>query len=243
MNALNVFTYTDQQVRTVLIDGEPWFVAADVCKALGLGNGRDAVGRLDEDGVGNADIIDSMGRTQSARVINESGLYELIFQSRVPGAKAFKRWVTHEVLPTIRRTGQYGGVAELPRSFADALELAAKQQRAIEAAEAQRILDAPKVESFDAFMDADGQFTMEAAAKSLTDVTGGMGRNKLMAWLRDNRILMSTNTPYQQYAHWFKVVAGSYTDRYGNEHATKTTYVRPEGLDALRKRFSTTTEN
>jgi len=237
MTALSVFTYTDREVRTILIDGEPWFVLSDVCRVLDIGNSRMVRDRLDEDGVSQTDVIDSMGRKQTATIVDESGLYEVILRSDKPGARDFRRWVTREVLPQIRRTGQYGGVAAVPQSFAEALELAARQQRELEAAEAQRLLDAPKVESYEAFMTAAGHYTMEAAAKSLADVTGGMGRNQLFAWLREQRILMPNNSPYQRYAHWFKVVVGSYEDRRGVEHATKTTHVRPEGLDALRRRF------
>ena len=98
---------TGEQLRTVVIDGEPWFVAMDVCRALDIANSRDAVSRLDLDDVGTTDVIDSMGRTQTARTVSESGLYELIFQSRKPEARAFRRWVTHDVLPEIRMTGSY----------------------------------------------------------------------------------------------------------------------------------------
>jgi len=105
--AIVPFEFEGAEVRTITIDGEPWFVARDVTLALGLANGRDAVGRLDPDGVGIADIIDSLGRNQSAATVSEAGLYELIFQSRVAGAVMFKRWVTREVLPSIRKTGQY----------------------------------------------------------------------------------------------------------------------------------------
>lgn len=232
MSTLTPFTYTGTEVRTVLIDGDPWFVAKDVCDVLDINNSRMAVSRLDDDGVSSTDVIDSMGRTQSASIVNEAGLYELIFLSRKPEAKAFKRWVTHEVLPQIRRTGQYGSA--VPASFAEALELAAAKQREIEAAETALAIAAPKVEAFDDFMESDGTYSLHAAAKSLADVTGGIGRNKLMAWLRDHGVLMRDNTPYQRYAHWFKVAVSTY-DRNGVEHATRTTYVRPAGLDGIRK--------
>lgn len=120
MTALDLtkFRYDNIDIRTLVIDGQPWFVGVDVCKALGILNPRDALGRLDADGVGNADVIDSMGRTQTAKVISEAGLYELIFQSRTVFATDFRKWVTSEVLPSIRKTGQYGAspVAELTRS-------------------------------------------------------------------------------------------------------------------------------
>lgn len=97
---------TDTPIRTLQIDGEIWFVAADVCAALGISRTDDGVGRLDADEKG-AGLIRTRGGTQQMTIINESGLYSLVLGSRKPKAKAFKRWVTHEVLPAIRKTGQY----------------------------------------------------------------------------------------------------------------------------------------
>lgn len=129
------FNYGTEQVRVVTRDGEPWFVAADVTSALGIANGRDAVNRLDSDGVGTADVIDSLGRGQAAKVLHESALYQLIFQSRVPGAKAFQRWVTAEVLPTIRKTGSYGAPdLSTPQGVLVLAELAASTARDLVAA-------------------------------------------------------------------------------------------------------------
>ena len=106
-NELQVFNSSEfGNVRVVQVDGEPWFVAADVCRALEISNSRDAVARLDDDekGVGSTDTL---GGKQGMQIINEPGLYTLVLGSRKPEAKAFKRWVTHEVLPTIRKTGSY----------------------------------------------------------------------------------------------------------------------------------------
>lgn len=103
--------------RTVTIDGEPWFVAIDVCSALGIANSRDAVSKLDTDDVGTTDGVDSLGRRAKLTIVNESGLYSLTFQSRKEEAKKFKRWVTKEVLPQIRKTGTYvqpGRAAGMP---------------------------------------------------------------------------------------------------------------------------------
>lgn len=102
------FTYNDHPVRVLTIDGEPWFVLTDLCKVLGISNARDTASRLDPDGVGTADIIDSIGRPQQVNVVNEAGMYEVVFLSRKPEAKTFKRWVTGTVLPQIRKTGSYG---------------------------------------------------------------------------------------------------------------------------------------
>lgn len=236
MSALEVFTYTDQQVRTVLIDGEPWFVAADIARILGYRMASDMTRRLDPEDRGTRPVRTPSGEQQMT-VINEPGLYDAVLGSQVPGARNFKRWVTREVLPTIRKTGGYGGgIATMPLS--QQLAIAAEAARRAEELEALRAIEAPKAEAFDDFMNADGAYSMDAAAKSLADVTGGMGRNKLFAWLRDRKVLMSQNRPYQQYAHLFKVVAGSYEDRNGVTHTTYTTYVRPAGLEAMRRWFA-----
>ena len=110
--AILPFQFEAQAVRVQLDNnGQPWFVAADVCEVLTIGNSRDAVGRLDDDEKADVGITDtsSKGVTQGRTVtaINESGLYSLILTSRKPQAKRFKRWVTHDVLPAIRKTGGY----------------------------------------------------------------------------------------------------------------------------------------
>lgn len=101
-----VFNASNQQVRTVMIENEPYFVAKDVCVILGISNHNDAVGRLDDDEK-RGSVMPTPSGTQQMVVVNESGLYHLIFQSRKPEAKAFRKWVTAEVLPTLRRTGHY----------------------------------------------------------------------------------------------------------------------------------------
>lgn len=100
------------EIRTVLIDNEPWFVAVDVCKALEIKNSRDALGRLDDDEKGVV-LTDTLGGEQTVATVNEPGLYSLVLGSRKPEAKEFKRWVTHEVIPTIRKTGGYVANDEL----------------------------------------------------------------------------------------------------------------------------------
>ena len=109
MNNLKTFEFKPvaYSIRTVVNEGEVWFVAKDVCNALNIANSRDALSRLDDDekGVGKTDTL---GGIQDMAIVNESGLYNLIFTSNKPEAKAFRKWVTSEVLPSIRKTGQYG---------------------------------------------------------------------------------------------------------------------------------------
>ena len=106
-------------VRVVEKDGDPWFVAKDVCDCLEVGNSRDAVATLDEDEKGVA-TIDTLGGAQEMATISESGLYSLILRSRKPEAKTFKRWIVREVLPSIRKTGSYGNGILMP-NFTDPL--------------------------------------------------------------------------------------------------------------------------
>jgi prophage antirepressor-like protein len=106
MNELQIFDYSGSKVRTVMRDGEPWFAAKDVCEILELGNSRMALERLDDDEKG-VSSIDTLGGTQEMQIVNEPGLYSLVLGSRKPEAKAFKRWITHEVIPSVRKHGIY----------------------------------------------------------------------------------------------------------------------------------------
>lgn len=106
MSALQVFSANGWTVRTVTVGGEPWFVASDVCRALDLSDTSKTVSLLDGDERGTNTVL-TPGGEQQVLVISEAGLYSLVLRSRKPEAKAFKRWVTHEVLPEIRRTGTY----------------------------------------------------------------------------------------------------------------------------------------
>ena len=108
MNELQIFNSSEfGQIRTITINDEPMFCLADVCKALEISHVTDVKNRLKQDGVGTAEVIDSLGRKQNATFINESNLYKTIFQSRKESAERFTDWVTSEVLPSIRKTGSY----------------------------------------------------------------------------------------------------------------------------------------
>lgn len=113
MNEVTVFNFNGQsQVRTVVRDGEPWFVAKDICDILELTNPTVAIESLDDDERSKY----SLGRQGETNIVNESGLYALVFKSRKPEAKAFRKWVTSEVLPAIRKTGQYSKQYSAPQN-------------------------------------------------------------------------------------------------------------------------------
>ncbi len=106
MNDITIFNHLGNDIRVMTDEqGEPLFVLKDICDALDLKNISDVASRLDEDGVGTTEVIDNLGRTQKTNVVNEAGLYEVIFMSRKPEAKTFRRWVISEVLPSIRKHG------------------------------------------------------------------------------------------------------------------------------------------
>lgn len=118
MNELKVFFYGESEVRTVLKGDNPWWVLKDVCEILEIGNSRDVTARLDDDEK-DVDTIDTLGGMQELTVISESGLYNVILLSRKPEAKKFKRWVTHDVLPAIRRHGAYVTTTKLEELMND----------------------------------------------------------------------------------------------------------------------------
>jgi len=160
MNQLQkVFIYSGSQVRTIIKDDEVWFVAKDVCDILNHSNHKMAVSRLDEDEVNKVYLIDSLGRQQQTTVVNEAGLYSLILTSNKPEARQFKRWITHEVIPTIRKTGGYVANDDLfvetylkhadeqtKLLFRATLETVRKQNEQIAAMQ-------PKADYFDALVD------------------------------------------------------------------------------------------
>ena len=179
---LTEFVFNAMPVRVVQVTGEPWFVAADVCAVLGLGNVSMALERLDDDEKG-VSSIDTLGGAQQMTVINESGLYSLVLGSRKPEAKPFKKWVTAEVLPSIRKTGVYAlGQSAIPQTYAQALRAHADAVEAKEQAQKQLALAAPKAEALDRIAQADGDMCITLAAKHI-----GMPPRKLMAWLEQNR--------------------------------------------------------
>lgn len=227
-----VFEYESKPVRTVLVGGEPWFVAKDVCEVLDISKHRDAVARLDDDERGPV-LVDTPGGPQQMIAVNEPGLYALIMTSRKPEARQFKRWVTHEVLPSIRRTGSYS--AQLPKTFSEALYLAAEQAAMLE--HQQRLLEAaqPKVEFFDAVASSKDAIQIGDAAKVLG--IPGMGRNKLFQLLRDQGVLMRDNIPYQEYIDrgYFRVIEQKWTTRDGETRISIKTLVYQRGLDFIRR--------
>lgn len=147
MNTPQIFNFEQNEVRTVLVNEEPYFVGKDVAEILGYSKPRNAIStHVDEEDKQDAPIQGDLGGKQKMTIINESGLYSLILKSKLPNAKKFKRWVTSEVLPTIRKTGSYTNV---PQSFAQALRLAADLEEKNQLLEQQIAEYEPKISYLD----------------------------------------------------------------------------------------------
>lgn len=170
-------------------NGEPWFVISDLCKALDLSNPSMVASRLSEDDLSAAEVIDSLGRKQMANITNEGGMYEIVFMSRKPEAKRFKRWVTHEVLPAIRRDGAYvasDGTEDDSVLMARALIAA---DRAIRRKDARIAALEPKAGFFDACMDGERWMSFTEAARLLHQHDKSMIRKRLFRLAMDDGII------------------------------------------------------
>lgn len=236
MNELKVFNNNDfGEVRTVLVNDEPWFVASDICKALEISNTTQAVQRLDDDEKSMLNIGLSGGATNC---VNEFGLYNLVLASRKQGAKDFKRWITHEVIPSIRKNGGYLLNQEkltpeqiVANALLVAQNILAQKDKQIEEMR-------PKAEFFDAVADSKTAISMNDVAKVLG--IKGLGRNKLFDFLRKEGILDRYNVPYQRYVDcgWFRVIEQKYMVN-GQPQVSTKTLVYQKGVDAIRKRVAT----
>lgn len=169
MSALEVFSFEGYSVRTELVDGEAWFVAVDVADLLGYSEASAMTRTLDEDEKGLR-IVQTLGGSQSVLMVSEAGVYSAALRSRIPGAKAFKRWVTHEVLPSIRRTGSYSVPSFDVASLDGIAALAAAASAAVEEARAARAevaVLAPKAAQADTFRQSEGLRTIGDLANDL----------------------------------------------------------------------------
>lgn len=233
-------------IRTTTINGEPWFVAVDVCKALEIQNNRDAISRLDADEKGVAST-DTLGGKQELTIVNEPGLYALVLGSRKPEAKAFKRWITHEVIPTIRKHGAYMTPETIEKVLSDpdtiiklATELKEERERTA-ALNAKIKADKPYTEFGAAIAANSDAILVRDFAKLLHNDGIKMGEKRLYKWLRENGFLMQTapTKPYQKYVDmgWFRVDERSISTVQG-QMIVSTTKITGKGqmglLSALR---------
>lgn len=225
-------------IRAMNEGGEPWFVAKDVCDALGLSNTSVSVAALDDDERAKFNL----GRQGNTNMVSEPGFYKLVMRSRKPEAKQFQRWVTHEVLPAIRRTGGY--IAAKPdetpeETMARALRIAdetmRRQRERIEGLAAENAAMRPKALFADAVAASDGTCLVGELAKMLRQNGVDIGQNRLFGWLRDNGWLGKTgcnrNVPTQRAMDMglFRIKETAVTHSDGHVTVTRTSKVTGKG--------------
>ena len=241
MSNIQIFNYNSVEVRTIQKDGEPWFVLRDVCNVLGLGTPARVAERLDPDEVSQTHITDSMGRQQETTIINESGLYNVILRSAKPEAKPFRKWVTSEVLPTIRRHGMYATPDTVEKMLADPdttiklLETIKQERAARMALEAKAEADKPKVLFADAVSASHTSILVGDLAKLLRQNGVEIGQNRLFSFLREKGYLCSHgeryNLPTQRSMDrgWFQVKETTINQPNGSVRITRTVKVTGKG--------------
>lgn len=257
MQELQIFKNNEfGEVRTKVINNEPYFSLNDVCRILEINNPSQAKTRLNKDGVISNEVIDSMGRTQQANFINESNLYKLIFQSRKSEAERFADWVTSEVLPSIRKHGVYMTSEVIEKTLCDPdylIRLATnlKEEKAKRAlAEAQIERDKPKVLFADTVSSSNKSCLVGELAKLISqeairrgEIDKKIGQNNLFAWMRSSGYLCKSgerkNQPLQQYVEQglFELKKGTYVDANGVNVLTTTTKVTGKGIIYFINKF------
>lgn len=245
MNEMMIFENPEfGSVRTVCINGEPWLIGKDVVDILGYSNGRDAISRHVDDEDKAAVVIHDGRQNRAQSVINESGFYSLVLSSKMPNAKRFKRWVTSEVLPTIRKTGGYVAnedmFVETYLPFADEpiKQLFKLQCRVINQLNDRIRRDEPKVKFADHVSDTTNVIDMNRMAKLCADHGIRIGRNRLFAWMRSRGILMMNNIPYQEFIDngYFRVKESIYECR-SQMKTYQQTYVTGKGQQYILARL------
>lgn len=227
MNELQIFENSEfGSVRTVEVNGEPMFVGKDVAEILGYTNPRKAIGDHVDDEDKGVTKCDTPGGLQDLTVINESGLYSLILSSKLPSAKNFKRWITSDVIPSIRKHGLYA-VDEL----IDNPELAIKAFTALKEEREKRLIAEQKIIEQKPLVDfathvsqTKDTIDMDEMAKIANDEHISIGRNRLIKWLKEKKVLRSNRTPYQSYIDrgYFQVVEVKKDTTYGTRVFPKT---------------------
>lgn len=183
--ALVPFTYGAAAVRVVMIDGEPWFVLADLCAAMDIANVGNVLSRLADDDKSSIRLADGTSGNPNRAIVSEAGMYEVVIRSDKPEAVRFRRWVTGTVLPEIRRTGGYNAAPAQPALTEDEIvhQALAITARRVEELTAKVAELEPKAEVADKLLDAEGDLSVRDAAQSLTRAGIKVGQNRLFAAL------------------------------------------------------------
>ena len=239
MNELQIFNNTMfGNVRIILQDNEPWFVAKDVCDCLEHTNTTMALQRLDDDERAKLNL----GRQGEANVVNEYGLYSLVLSSRKPEAKEFKRWITHEVLPSLRKYGTSS--MDIPEAWPDALKAYASEIEAHNKTKALVEAQRPKVLFADAVSTSDTDILVGDLAKLLNQNGYAVGQNRLFEQLRNEGYLISRkgnsyNMPTQRAMEMglFRIKETAITHSDGRVSLNKTPKVTGKGQQYFINRF------
>ena len=202
-NEIQVWNYESSEIRTVQVNVEPWFVLADVCKVLELSSPHKVADRLENDERNQIPVTDSLGRYQNTAIINESGLYTVILRSDKPQAKPFRKWVTSEVLPSIRKHGAYMTDQALEKALTNpdflielATQLKAEQEQrrrletTVAAQNKQMEQDKPKVLFADSVAASRSSILIGELAKLIKQNGVDMGQKRLFQWMRENGYLI-----------------------------------------------------
>ncbi|MFY4503572.1 phage antirepressor [Ligilactobacillus ruminis] len=247
MSDLQIFNFNNKEIRTLAIEGEPYFVGKDVADILGYQNGsRDINRHVDEEDRHKAMIFDG-NQYKETITINESGLYSLILSSKLPKAKEFKHWITSEVLPTIRKRGAYmtdakaAAIVTDKGSLADLLQQAAEQ---LKRKDIQIEQMKPKALFADAVSTSDTPILVGELAKILHQNGVSMGQNRMFRWLREHGYLISRkgsdyNMPTQKSMELglFKIIERTINQSDGSSRICKTTKVTGKGQQYFVNKF------
>lgn len=244
MNELQIFKNNQfGNVRIVMKEQEPWFVAKDVCNCLEINNSRQALIRLDDDEKSSVILNDGTPGNPEKSIVNEYGLYSLVLSSRKPEAKEFKRWITHDVIPQIRKTGQY--IADIPKTLPDALRAYANEVEEHNKAKALIEEQRPKVLFADSVAASHTSILVGDLAKLLhQNGVKNMGQKRLFNWLRENSYLIKRkgsdyNSPTQKAMEMglfqIKETVVSHAD--GHTSVNKTTKVTGKGQQYFINKF------
>lgn len=243
MNEVQLFNFENHEVRSLLINSEPWFIGKDVAEVLGYKNPNDALSKhVDSEDKDGITIRDTIGRNQKLVSINESGLYSLVLSSKLPSAKKFKRWVTSEVLPALRKTGQYqvkelSGQELMAKALIEAQSVLAAKDKQIEEMK-------PKALFADAVATSHTSILVGELAKILKQNGIDMGQKRLFAWLREKGYLIKRqgtdyNMPTQKAMELglFEIKEGSYVNGSGVNITTKTPKITGKGQQYFINKF------
>ena len=245
MNEIQTFDFDGSGIRTLTIDEEPYFVGKDVAQVLGYSNPRDAIAKhVDAEDKGVAKC-DTLGGQQNQTVINESGLYSLILGSKLPEAKRFKRWVTSEVMPSLRRNGMYAmdELLDNPDLAINALQKLKEEREARRQLELQNEQMKPKALFAEAVETSSTSILIGDMAKLLRQNGVEVGQRRLFDWLRTNGWLMKTgesrNMPTQEAMEkgYFEIRERTISNPDGSVRITKTTKVTGKGQVWLTNEF------